>query len=198
MTLPGDDTKTGGNESPRAGTAPGARQDGRIGFFVIQDYKENRRKCTVQPLLGSKGLEVLRLGIPVPGEELLGVPPGILLEVDAPRLRLEDAGYLEAGGRFILLDATWIRLESLGCRLDLAGASDLQRRSLPADFQTAYPRHSKVFKDPVGGLASVEAMFVATVILGVARVDFLRQYRWSGEFLEFNREVLSRYGWEVS
>lgn len=197
MILPGDETNTAGGEFPRAGNTPVPLVDDRIGFFVIQDYKENRRKCTVQPLAGSKGLEVLRLGVPVPGEELLAVPPGILLEMDAPELQPGDAGQLEAGGRIVFLDATWVRLAPLGHRLDLAGADDLQRRSLPSDFRTAYPRRSKLFEDPGAGLASVEAMFAVTVILGAARPDFLRHYRWSGEFLELNREVLSRYGWEA-
>ena len=183
-----------GNDTKEAGPLV----DHRIDFFVFQDYKENRRKCTVEPLLGSAGLEVLRLGVPVPGEELLVVPSGILLEVDAPELQPEDAGHLESGGRIVLLDATWVRLAPLGRRLDLAGAEGLQRRALPAVFQTAYPRHSKLFKDPGVGLASVEAMFAVTVILGAARPDFLQPYRWAGEFLELNREVLSRYGWEVS
>ena len=172
--------------------------DQRINFFVFQDYKENRRKCTVEPLLGLSGLEVLRLGVPVPGEDLLEVPSGILLEVDAPELQPEDAGQLEAGGRIVLLDATWVRLGPLGRRLDLAGAEGLQRRALPAGFQTAYPRHSKLFKDPGAGLASVEAMFAVTVILRAARPGFLRHYRWAGEFLELNRELLSSYGWEDS
>ena len=183
-----------GNDTKAAGPLVGQG----VEFFVFQDYKENRRKCTVEPLLGSAGLEVLRLGVPVPGEELLAVPPGILLEVEAPELQPEDAGQLETGGRIVLLDATWVRLGPLGRRLDLAGAEGLERRALPAGFQTAYPRHSKLFKDPGAGLASVEAMFAVTVILGAARPDFLRHYRWAGEFLELNRELLSSYGWEVS
>ena len=172
--------------------------DQRISFFVFQDYKENRRKCTVEPLLGSAGLEVQRLGVPVAGEELLAVPAGILLEVDAPELQPDDAGQLEPDGRIVLLDATWIRLGPLGRRLDLAGAEGLQRRALPAGFQTAYPRHSKLFKDPGAGLASVEAMFAVTLRLGAARPGFLQHYRWAAEFLELNRELLSRYGWEAS
>ena len=51
--------------------AAGPLLDQQVGFFVFQAYKENRRKCTVEPLLGSAGLEVQRLGVPVAGEELL-------------------------------------------------------------------------------------------------------------------------------
>ena len=129
----------------------------RVDFLVIQDYKENRRKCTVHPLVGTEGLEILRLGMPRPGEELVEIPSGILLEVAAPELVLADAELLgDGGGRLILLDATWVRLAPLGRRLCFESAPELHRRSLPGDFRTAYPRHSKLFEDPRGGLASVE------------------------------------------
>ena len=171
----------------------------RVDFFVIQDYKENRRKCTVHPIADTEGLEVLRLGMPTPGEELVEVPAGILLEVDAPELVPADAELLvETSGRLILLDATWIRLAPLGRRLCFDGAQSLHRRSLPAGFRTAYPRHSKLFDDPGGGLASVEAMFASTVILGAPRDELLREYRWAPEFLELNRKILGGYGWEES
>ena len=196
MSSPGDDPKTVGGSYPGAADTDRPVSEERIDFFVIQDYKENRRKCTVQPLTGLEGLEIRRLGIPVPGEALVEVPAGILLEVDAPVLTAEDSVYLNGSGRLVLLDATWVRLVPLVRRLCFKGTSGLQRRSLPGDFRTAYPRQSKLFEDPAGGLASVEAMFAATVLLGVPRKELLRQYRWAGEFLELNREVFSRHGWE--
>jgi ribosome biogenesis protein Tsr3 len=39
-------------------------------------------------------------------------------------------------------------------------------------------------------------MFASTVILGAPREELLQHYRWAGEFLELNREVLSGYGWD--
>jgi len=187
-------------------SSPGEENDadrsalgGRVDFFVIQDYKENRRKCTVHPLVGTEGLEILRLGMPRPGEELVEIPSGILLEVATPELVPADAELLgDGGGRLILLDATWVRLAPLGRRLCFESAPELHRRSLPGDFRTAYPRHSKLFEDPGGGLASVEAMFASTVILGAPRRELLREYRWAPDFLELNREAFIRYGWEES
>ena len=196
MSFPGDDSKTTGENRLAASDADRSAFGGRVDFFVIQDYKENRRKCTVQPLAELEGLELLRLGIPIVGEELVGVPAGILLEVDAPVLVAEDALHLSGGGRLVLLDATWVRLAPLVRRLCFEGSAGIQRRSLPGDFRTAYPRHSKLFEDPAGGLASVEAMFASTVILGAPREELLQHYRWAGEFLELNREVLSGYGWD--
>ena len=184
-----------GEEEQLAADTAGTRVD----FLVIQDYKENRRKCTVHPLAGTEGLEILRLGMPTPGEALVEVPSGILLEVAAPELVPADAELLGDGeGRLILLDATWVRLAPLGRRLCFESAPALHRRSLPGDFRTAYPRHSKLFEDPGGGLASVEAMFASTVILGAPRRELLREYRWAPDFLELNREIFIRYGWKES
>ena len=39
------------------------------------------------------------------------------------------------------------------------------RRALPSGIKTAYPRVSKVFADPSAGLASVEALYAALLIL---------------------------------
>ena len=43
-------------------------------------------------------------------------------------------------------------------------AMTLALRSLPAEVETAYPRRSKVFEDPAGGLATIEAIFAALAI----------------------------------
>jgi hypothetical protein len=58
-------------------------------------------------------------------------------------------------------------------------------RSLPA-YQTAYPRRSETFPDPEQGLASIEALFVATCGLGRPDPDLLLGYRFAQRFLELN------------
>jgi len=62
------------------------------------------------------------------------------------------------------------------------------RRSLP-DVATAYPRVSKVAQDPLAGLASVEALYLARVLLGVRDDTLLEQYHWREQFLENLRET---------
>ena len=69
----------------------------------------------------------------------------------------------------------------------------LERRSLPRELVTAYPRRSKLNRDPDEGLASVEALFLAAAILGEPEPDLLRHYCWSGEFLERNFEQLQAF-----
>jgi pre-rRNA-processing protein TSR3 len=62
-------------------------------------------------------------------------------------------------------------------------------RRLPP-LVSAYPRRSKIHPDPSQGLASVEALFVATLILGEPRHDLIERYRWREAFLAANRRQL--------
>jgi len=98
-----------------------------------------------------------------------------LLAVDAPPLTLADRGR-----PLLLLDSTWRYLT------DLEGAltGEPVRRSIPAGVPTAYPRVSRVYEDPEGGLASVEALYVARRILGDDDPSLLDGYHWKDAFLE--------------
>jgi pre-rRNA-processing protein TSR3 len=58
-------------------------------------------------------------------------------------------------------------------------------RSL-SNYKTAYPRVSKLGTDPENGLASIEALYVAYVILGRDPQGLLDNYHWKKEFLELN------------
>jgi pre-rRNA-processing protein TSR3 len=53
-------------------------------------------------------------------------------------------------------------------------------------WRTAYPRTSKVFRDPDGGLATIEAIFAAYVALGRDAERLLDEYRWADDFRRLN------------
>ena len=94
--------------------------------------------------------------------------------MDAPPLSSADRGC-----PLLLLDSTWRLLAELrGCV-----TGDTIRRSIPGDVQTAYPRTSRYYEDPTGGLASVEALYVALKILGYDDPTLLDGYHWQEEFL---------------
>jgi ribosome biogenesis protein Tsr3 len=114
---------------------------------------------------------------------------GILLEVGAPALSVEDRLVL-ASGPLILLDATWARIPKLRTRIAFRPGARIERRSLPDWVQTAYPRVSKLREDPPAGLASVEALHAAAAILGEPVPDLLDAYRWRAEFLARNPRLL--------
>jgi len=97
-----------------------------------------------------------------------------ILAVDAPPLSTADAGR-----PLLLLDSTWRWLPQLFECLD----GEPVRRSIPGDVVTAYPRVSQTFEDPAGGLASVEALYLARRLLGDDDETLLDGYHWKAQFL---------------
>ena len=63
--------------------------------------------------------------------------------------------------------------------------NDIPIRSIP-ETTTAYPRKSKVFDDPHGGLATIEAIYVANKLLNRPTSGLLDEYYWREQFLELN------------
>ena len=159
-------------------------------FLIVQDFKENRKKCTLTALEGKEEFSFVRLAHPSrpsarrPLSVELG--DGILLEVGAPPLTHDDR-QLATTGHVVLLDSTWARVCQVRERVRARTGARLVRRSLPDDVVTAYPRVSKLYEEPSAGLASVEAIYAVTAILGEPRADFLDGYRWAEEFLQRNR-----------
>jgi pre-rRNA-processing protein TSR3 len=97
-----------------------------------------------------------------------------VLALGAPELSVADVGR-----PLLLLDSTWRLLPQLEACLHGEGV----RRTLPA-VATAYPRVSKIAEDPHGGLASVEALYLAKLLLGERDDDLLKAYYWREIFLE--------------
>ena len=146
-----------------------------VDVLILRDPRESTKKCSLTPLRGKPSIEFVRYDrerrVPV-GERILLHPEGELLS-EADR-----------GHGLLLVDCAWRRVGSL---LDTVDGTLIHRR-LPA-LTTAYPRTSKVFKDPDAGLASVEALYAALAILGDARPELLAEYRWRDEFLRLNPEL---------
>jgi pre-rRNA-processing protein TSR3 len=64
-------------------------------------------------------------------------------------------------------------------------------RSLPKEFQTAYPRRQNDCPDPKRGLASIEAIFIAYLKMGRKTDGLLDNYYWKESFLTCNRLLIS-------
>jgi pre-rRNA-processing protein TSR3 len=140
---------------------------------IVVHPRERRAKCTVRPLRGLPGFEFRRF----PLRE--AIPDGyVRLGLGGPVLTPDDA---DRG--LLVLDGTWRWAGRMEAHL-----ADVPVRSLPP-LKTAYPRTSKVFDDPAGGLATVEAIYSALVILGRPTDGVLDRYYWRDEFLRINAEV---------
>lgn len=137
---------------------------------VIRHPKERRSKCSLTPLEGRADIRFLKARA---GWEF-DITGYTVLALGAPELSVEDAGR-----PLLLLDSTWRLLPQLEACLKSEGV----RRTLPA-VATAYPRVSKIDQDPHGGLASVEALYLARLMLGERDDNLLQSYYWRDEFIE--------------
>jgi pre-rRNA-processing protein TSR3 len=90
----------------------------------------------------------------------------------------------DAGRPLLLLDSTWRLLPQLEACLH----GQAIRRTLPA-VPTAYPRVSKLTNDPTRGLASVEALYLAKLMLGERDDTLLEDYYWAEAFMRNLKEA---------
>ena len=172
---------------------------GRLPNIIIR-HRENKRKCTLTPLVGRPDFIFMKdrlfleehpgkTGANCPGRDNPAdagpfdvLKDCIFLHIDGPLLTAKDAGR-----RLLLLDASWRRALKLSLHPALAG---LEKRSL-SGFVTAYPRVSKIYPMPLGGLASIEALYIARLIQGREDMTLLDGYYWKDKFLELNREMIA-------
>ncbi|MEO0509033.1 MAG: hypothetical protein AAF065_04115 [Verrucomicrobiota bacterium] len=145
--------------------SPSSRND-----VIIRHPKERRSKCTLTPLEAREDVSFYRARngweFDATGYTVLALGSPVLSPADAER-------------PLLLLDSTWRLLPQLeAC---LVGKS--VRRSLP-NVETAYPRVSKIAEDPLGGLASIEAFFLARLLLGQRDDSLLNDYYWRDVFIK--------------
>lgn len=135
--------------------------------IIVRHRKENLKKCSLRGLEDHAGLIFFKY----PGCLLPDLSNYFLLSVDGPPLEPDEKRGM------MILDGTWRLAEMMENNLPLPPA----RRSLPL-LKTAYPRR----QDQVGGLATVEALFVAYTILGIPTEGILDNYYWKNDFIQIN------------
>ncbi|HUQ70918.1 MAG TPA: DUF367 domain-containing protein [Planctomycetaceae bacterium] len=140
---------------------------------IIVHPKERRAKCTVAKLRGDPRFAFFKS--PRRPADLSNY---VRLGLDGPMLSAADAT-----SGLLVLDGTWRWVEGM-----TRYVAEAPVRSLPP-LQTAYPRTSKTFDDPVQGLATIEAVYAALAILGRDVSGLLDGYPWGAEFLALNRDV---------
>jgi pre-rRNA-processing protein TSR3 len=145
-------------------------------ILILRDPHEALAKCSLTPLRGLPGVRF----VDYHGRRRLAAGERVLLHADG-----EELGPADRGQDLLLLDCAWRRVPKLLRTVD----GVLHARRLPS-FVSAYPRRSKTYPDPAQGLASVEALYLATRLLGEPREDFLAGYHWREDFLAANRERL--------
>lgn len=144
--------------------------------IVVVHPKENRAKCSMEPLRGR--LDFVFWEFPVADEQRGPLSDYVRLDLHGPRL-----GPVDHEKGLLILDGTW----RLAARMR-DEFLDVPPRSLPP-WRTAYPRWSKLTVDPAEGLATIEALYLAHLVLGRPTAGLLDHYRWRCEFLALNGDA---------
>jgi pre-rRNA-processing protein TSR3 len=143
---------------------------------IWRHRRENLKKCSLRGLESRADFKFFTY----PDVSLPDVTGYIMLTLDAPPLDKSDASC-----GLLLLDATWRHSHTmLKQALQIPG---LLKRSIPANFRTAYPRRQDDCLDPERGLASIEALYVSYLILGRDTSGMLDGYYWKDQFLSKNK-----------
>ncbi|MFA5250111.1 MAG: hypothetical protein WC371_01715 [Parachlamydiales bacterium] len=144
--------------------------------IIWRHKKENLKKCTLSGLEGRPDLSFF--SYPAALETLPALENYLILKLGEPPLEETD----QQNGLF-LIDATWRYAQIMEKKLPW---EKMKKRSLPAGFRTAYPRKQTLCPDPLAGLASVEALFLAHLILKKTTAGLLDNYYWKEAFLKIN------------
>jgi ribosome biogenesis protein Tsr3 len=140
--------------------------------LILRDPKESAKKCSLTSLRGAPGVRFLEYH----PERRFAVGRRVLLTPGG-----EPLGEADRGQDLLLVDCAWRRVPRVLGRVD----GELLPRRLPS-LATAYPRRSRTFADPEQGLASIEALYATSVLLGDPHPEWLAGYRWAEEFLALN------------
>ncbi len=143
--------------------------------IILRHRKENLKKCSLRGLEKCPDFRFFTY----PKDHLPDLSNYFLLTIDAPSLSEVDKNL----GLF-LIDGTWSYAERMQRQLPLPHL--FQKRSLPSHLRTAYPRRQEDCSNPSRGLASIEAIYAAYLLLGRSAKGLLSNYYWKEEFLKKN------------
>jgi pre-rRNA-processing protein TSR3 len=137
--------------------------------IILRHRRENLKKCSLHGLESHTDMHFLTY----PKDPLPDLKNYLVLSLVGPVLSPEECSF----GLF-LIDGTWRHAEKMAKSLP----PDVQLRTLPQSFKTAYPRRQEVSR----GLASIEALYIAYCILGRETEGLLDNYHWKESFISTN------------
>lgn len=145
---------------------------------IVRHRRENLKKCSLRGLENRPDLTFYTY----PVDRLPDLSTFLLLKVGAPPLTRTDR---DKG--LLLIDGTWRLAQVMEKQLP----QKLEARSLPGSYRTAYPRRQTDCPDPASGLSSIEALYIAHLLLGRSTEGLLDHYHWRDRFFEINSTILS-------
>lgn len=143
--------------------------------IILRHRKENLKKCSLRGLEQHPDFRFYSY----PKDQLPDLSGYFLLAMNAPVLEETDRNL----GIF-LIDGTWVYAERMERQLPKPHL--FQKRSLPKNYLTAYPRSQNGCPDPSRGLASIEALYLAYLLLKRNADGLLDHFYWRNDFLNKN------------
>ncbi len=155
-----------------------------MNYEIVLDAGETANKCTIAPLADRPDFQLF----PVRGEGLIGpLTASVLLHHEGECLTKLSA-QLPPVAAIACVDCVWRRLPKLLGKLQWKDGEEPALGRIPSGFVTAYPRVGLPEHDPEGGLATIEALFVAAAILGQWDPSLLSRYYFGAKFIGLNAE----------
>ncbi|MBY0369516.1 hypothetical protein K2X33_02445 [bacterium] len=151
-------------------------------YEILIDAGETANKCTIKPLSGRPDFRLFKVW----GEGPLGpFSAPLLLHHEGECLSTLREGFQEVPA-IAAVDCVWRRLPRLLKRMAWEQDQPAVRARIPEGFITAYPRVGQPEQDPDGGLATIEALFIAAALVGNWDVTLLSKYYFGRAFVEKN------------
>lgn len=144
--------------------------------IVLRHNRENLKKCSLRGLENRQDFCFFTYPKKKIENDLTHY---LLLDMDAPPLTASDR---ERG--LLIIDSTWRYAEKMKRFVD--PDNQLEKRSIPQNYRTAYPRRQDDCPNPELGLASIEAVYIAYLILNRDLTGLLDHYYWKDDFLILN------------
>ncbi len=156
-------------------------------YEVVIEKSETPNKCTIAPLSNRHDFKLIE----IKGPGVFGpLKANVLLHHEGKCLT-SFADSKNAIQGIAAIDCVWRRLDQHMTRLT-GVLPELAR--IPEGFVTAYPRKSFHDLDPTDGLATIEAIFIASAMLGNWDVSLLSEYYFGSEFIKLNEKRFCELG----
>ncbi len=159
-------------------------------YEIIIDHDETPNKCTITPLADRKDFKLF----PVFGEGGIGPLSAPLLLHHEGECLTKVRSSFDSVDAIACVDCVWRKLPRIIRKIRWTNETEPIRVKIPEGFKTVYPRVGLPNSDPDGGLATIEAIFVASALLGHWDATLLSKYYFGRKFVEVNAQRFLELG----
>jgi hypothetical protein len=153
--------------------------DIRLNYIIISRDSKVEKKCTLYPLRSRPdfSFRTIKDQIPIPSNSILLFPDGEPFSEDLLYDIKGDELHKDPVLNIVLIDSRWKKAKGIADKLQ-----DIRRVSLEG-YVTGAQRKDP---PPEGGLASVEALYLASLYLGRPDPTLLSNYHFKDRFFGLN------------